>query len=138
MTRNGLSITTRTLCREPVQKAGRVIDLSASFEERLALLERHDAGKVVLGRADELGPLAKHGASGLGHESSPGGPRFARSSHRRFGFFRTACGHRAQRLSRCRVTYAQIAGPTGIAPVSTDEELAPRQAPIAQLRLNRL
>jgi hypothetical protein len=101
MRRNHVAVGTLAFLREPLDERRCVGDLAATFEQRLALLDRHQHREIFLVRHHQVEPLAQDLGAFLGGARSPLGQRLV-------GRF-----DRAPRLGRAEIRDRADAPPGG-------------------------
>src|SRR5690606_9830517 len=111
------------LLAEPAQELAAVGDLAARLGERLAHLERHDEGEILLALLHELPRAAQDLAASPRRRGGPVGLRRDRrvEGTRRVG--RSRVGDARDHLVRRRVAHGEVGSALRARPLAADEEL---------------
>jgi hypothetical protein len=110
---------------EPLDEAGRVLDLAARLGERLALLAHHDRGEIVAVREDQVEPAAQALGAHFCSLIAPGGKGRVRSVDRLFDVGCAAARHRADAAVIRRVANLECHPVASVLPFAADQNLLP-------------
>ncbi len=130
---DGVAVHPLGLFGEPLDEGRRVGDFTLGFGQRLALLERHQAGQVVLVLHDQLEPAAQRLRALLGGQIAPGRQRTFGRLDGTTGLGRAHLRHAAKDLVAGRVVHLDGLAAVGILPGAVDIGLLAKQRGIVEL-----
>ena len=134
MRHDALDVDPLRLLGEPLDEARGIGDLALGLGERLALLERHDQGEVVLGLDHELEPAPKVRCALLGQEPAPRGKGCGGGRDRGLGLGTTQRRHDAKPRARRGVGDRHDLAVLCRRPLAADVGVLAEQPRVLQLR----